>query len=188
MNVIKGLIYQVYTNAAPAAGNALRLTVYEEGNPSSPILASSVVNTGNPASANANDVFVSFTSTLSGQVRVLINNRIDCGSLNPQNITTIANVSGGSNTLDNQSAAGTNTWIGHIHDGTNSGVAFNGTFTGYVGDYNQTETFNETFGGLGTDATCTVSASSAGTSVYSKRHYLLGKIQMNSTRKVVRGG
>ena len=57
MNVIQGLTYQVYTNALPAAGNALRLTVYEEGNPSSPVLASSVLNTGNPVSVNANDVF-----------------------------------------------------------------------------------------------------------------------------------
>src|SRR5262249_45126194 len=69
MNVIKGLTYQVYTNSSPTAANALRLTIYEEGNPSSAILASSVINTGNPG-GNANDVFVQFVSPLSGQVRV----------------------------------------------------------------------------------------------------------------------
>ena len=163
MNVIQGLTYQVYTNALPAAGNALRLTVYEEGNPAGPVLASSVSNTGNPVSGNANDVFVSFTSTFSGQVRVLINNRTDCGSTSPLNITTLANVSGGSNTLDNQATAGANTWIGHIYDGTNAAILFNGSFTGYLGDYTQTETFNETFGAGGSDNLCFSPVTSNGT-------------------------
>lgn len=46
MNVIKGLTYQVYTTNAPSS--ALKMTVYEEGNPTGYVLASSLSNTGNP--------------------------------------------------------------------------------------------------------------------------------------------
>ena len=150
MNVIKGLTYQVYTTESPST--ALQLTVYEEGNSSGPILAHSSSNTGNPGTSNSNDVYLSFTSPLSGQVRILINGRTNCAAT-ISNINTDVNVSGGSNTQDNETAAGTNSWIGHIYDGMNNAVPYTGNFANYLGDTTETEIFNETFGDAG-DANC----------------------------------
>jgi len=146
MNVIKGLTYQVYTTSAPNA--ALKMTVYEEGNPSGSILASSISNTGNPGSTNTNNVYLSFTSPLSGQVRVMISLQSDCSSTTTIGLTVKANVSGGSNTQDDPTGAGTDTWIGHVYDGT--------SFNNYIGYYNvtslsgMTDQFQESFGTGGT--------------------------------------
>ena len=151
MNVIKGLTYEVYTTENPRTSDALKLTVYDES--TGTFVANSESNTGNPTSTDVDDVYLSFTSPISGQVRVLINHRSDCNASTKQDITTYVNVSGGSNSQDDHLAAGTNIWIGHIYDGTN--------FNNYLGYYNQTETFKEGFGTSGAwpdnnndDATC----------------------------------
>ena len=151
MDVIKGLNYQIYTCSAPS--QPLKMVVYEEGNSSGTAIASSYTNSGNPCSTNANNVYLSFTSTISGQLRILINRLTDCADASITGLTVNVNVSGGSNTQDDQNASGTDSWIGHIYDGTN--------FNNYLGYYNQTETFKEGFGTLGTwpdnnndDATC----------------------------------
>ena len=139
LNVIKGLVYQVYTNSSP--GSALKMAVYEEGNTTGPLLASSLSSTG--SGGNANDVYLSFTSPLSGQVRVLINRKSDCSATNITGLTVNVNVSGGNNTQDSRTAAGTNTWIGQVYDSN-----FNyHTFDNYLGYYNiGSETINENFG------------------------------------------
>lgn len=150
MNVIKGLTYQVYTTENP--NTSLKLTVYNES--SQAFVAYSESNTGNPTSTDADDVYLSFTSPVSGQFRVLINSRASCTSTTFTNINTNVNVTGGSNTQDSQTTAGTNTWIGHIYDGTNAGILYNGSFVNYLGYYTQIETFNQTFGGSAGDNTC----------------------------------
>lgn len=184
MNVIKGLTYQVYTCESTNPSNPLKMTVYEEGNLSSPVLAFSASNTGNTCATGANNVFLSFTSTLSGQVRILINRATDCSSTTPADLDLRVNVPSGSNTQDNQYNANTDSWIGHIYDGTNSSVAFDGNFANYLGYYTQSETFNETYGGGGNDTYCFGPVTSDGTNrasvltlTYSVRY------RMNSTRK-----
>jgi hypothetical protein len=77
---------------------------------------------------------------------VLLNNRTIDAASSATNITTIANVTGGSNTLDAQTTAGNNSWIGHLYGWNKSALHSTATFTGFLGDYTQTETFNELFG------------------------------------------
>jgi len=163
MNVIKGLTYQIYTCSSISSSYPVQMTVFEEGIPSGPVLASSQSNAGNTCSSDADGVYLSWTATLSGQVRVLINRRLNCSSTTGSTFTVDVNVSGGSNTQDNQAAVGSDSWIGHIYDGTNSGIAYNGSFANYLGYYTQTETFNETFGGGGNDTYCFGPVNSNGT-------------------------
>ncbi|HSI71310.1 MAG TPA: T9SS type A sorting domain-containing protein [Gillisia sp.] len=83
------------------------------------------------------------------------------------------------NSPDSQTTAGTNSWIGHVYDGTNAGVTFNGNFTNYFGSYPENENFDQIFGG---DNTCFFISSSLGnrsilTETFSVRY------RMNSTKK-----
>ena len=142
MNVIQGLTYQVYTCNTTSPANPLKLVVYKEGAPSDPYIALSYSNAGNPCTSAANNVYVSFTPGFSGQVRILINRKSDCSASTPSGLTVNVNVSDGSNTLDDESAAGSDSWIGHIYDGMD--------FDNYLGYYNQTEAFEESFGSTGT--------------------------------------
>jgi hypothetical protein len=154
MNVVKGLTYEVYTCNSVSPANPLMLTVYKEGAPTDPYIAFSTVNTGNPCSSLTNDVYISFTPAFSGEVRVLVNRKGNPNSASPAGLTIKANVVGGSNTLDDQTLAGSDKWIGHIFDG----MAFNN----YLGYYLPgSETFQESFGTTGTwpnntndDVTC----------------------------------
>jgi len=143
MNVVKGLTYEVYTCNSSAPSNPLMLTVYKEGAPADPYIAFSSVNTGNPCSSFTNDVYVSFIPSFSGEVRVLFNRKGNSSSTSPVGLTIKANVTGGYNTLDDQTMAGTDKWIGHIYDGT--------AFNNYLGYYlTGSESFQESFGTTGT--------------------------------------
>jgi len=160
LNVIKGLSYQIYTCNTPS--QKLKMAIYEEGNASGSVIASSTSNTGNTCNSNVNNVYLSFTSPISGQVRVLINSIADCSDASITGLTVNVNVSGGDNTQDDPNAAGTDSWIGHIYDGA--------SFNNYLGYYSQTETFQESFDTGGTwpdntndDATCFYSINSNGT-------------------------
>jgi hypothetical protein len=125
MNVIKGLTYEIYTCNTTSPANQLMVSVYKEGASSDPAIAFSYSNTGNPCTNVANNVYTSFTPAFSGQVRALINRKGSCSSSLPSGLTVMINVKTGSNTQDDQSAAGTDTWTGHIYDGTNTGISFN---------------------------------------------------------------
>jgi hypothetical protein len=160
MNVIQGINYVVKTCSSPAIGNALQLAVYNESTGAQ--IAWSQSNSGNTC-GNAYDAYLTFTSAYSGQVRVLLNNRGDCSLTIPTGIAVLSDVTGGSNSLDVQTAAATDSWTGHIYDGTNVGVAYNGNFANYLGYYSQTESFNETFGGGGNDTYCFGPVNSNGT-------------------------
>jgi len=135
MNVIKGLTYQIYTNNSPTNANALKMVVYEEGKPSGSALASSFANTGSSV-GNTNDVFLSFTSPLSGQVRVLINSRTNCSLTSITGLKVYAIVSAGSNTQDDPTVAGSDAWIGQVYDGF--------SFNNYIGNYNVTSLSGKT--------------------------------------------
>ena len=142
MNVIKGLAYQIYTTSE--SNVPLKMTVYEEGNPSGSVLASSFSNTGNPGSTNANNVYLSFTSPLSGQIRVMISLQSNCSSQTSAALTIRTNVSEGNNAQDDKNAAGIDSWIGQVYDGI--------SFNNYIGNYNvaglngKPDTFQESFG------------------------------------------
>jgi len=138
MNVVKGLEYQVYSCNSSSPSNQLMVSVYREGAPSDEAIGFSYTNTGNPCSTAANNVFISFIPEFTGQVRVLVNRKGNVRSVTPAGITIKINVSGGSNTIDNQAASGFNSWVGHIYDGNN--------FNTYLGYYSTTEMFQEAFG------------------------------------------
>jgi hypothetical protein len=182
MNVIKGLNYQVYSCNTSSPANQLMLTVYREGAPSEVALGFAYVNTGNPCSTAANNVFISFIPEFSGQVRILINRKGNVRSVTPSGITVKINVSGGKNTLDNQSASGINSWTGHIYDGNN--------FNTYLGYYSTTEIFQETFGSGGVwpnntndDVTCFNFMSAGSTRGSLKVASYSVRYRMNSDRK-----
>ncbi|MBA2498880.1 MAG: hypothetical protein H0V30_04060 [Chitinophagaceae bacterium] len=72
---------------------------------------------------------------------------------------------------DDQGLAGTDTWIGHMYDGTN--------FSSYIGQFTEPETFNQSFGG---SATCfNVVSNSLTRSIYTETFSV--KYRMSSTKK-----
>lgn len=183
LNVIQGITYEVYTCNASSPVNQITFSVYREGSPASPAIAFSYSNTGNPCTSVANNAYVTFTPDFSGQVRVLLNRKYFCSSSQLTGITVMLNVKGGSNTLDNQTAAGSDSWIGHLYEGTNSGIAYNADFSNYLGYYTQTETFNETFGGGTNDVDCFTPVLTAGSSRASLKTITYSvRYRMNSTR------
>jgi hypothetical protein len=183
LNVIQGITYEVYTCNASSPVNQLTLSVYREGSPASPAIAFSYSNTGNPCTSVANNAYVTFIPDFSGQVRVLLNRKYFCSSSQLTGITVMLNVKGGSNTLDNQTAAGSDSWIGHLYEGTNSGIAYDADFSNYLGYYTQTETFNETFGGGTNDVDCFTPILSQGTGRASLKTITYSiRYRMNSTR------
>jgi len=139
VNAVKGITYNIYTSGT--LSQAVKMAVYEEGNSSGSVIASSFSNTGN-TNTNPNNVFLSFTSPISGQVRVLLNALVDCSLTTVSGISAYVTAIAGSNTQDTQTTAGTNSWIGHIYDGS--------AFDNYLGYYPQTETFREQFSSTGT--------------------------------------
>ncbi|MBK7028244.1 MAG: hypothetical protein IPH45_03125 [Bacteroidales bacterium] len=184
LNVIKGITYEVYTCNSTSPNNQITLSVYREGNAADPSIAFSYSNTGNPCTSSANNAYVTFTPEFSGMVRVLINRKYFCTSTQLSGLIVMLNVKGGSNTLDDQSEAGNEDWIGHLYEGTNSGVAYTGNFSNYLGYYAQTETFNETFGGGTNDVDCFAPILSEGTERGSLKTITYSiRYRMNSSRR-----
>ncbi len=84
---------------------------------------------------------------------------------------TMATATFPSISADDQNAAGTNSWIGHVYDGTN--------FNTYYGSYTETETFNELFGG---NTNCfAIASNSTIRSIYTETFSV--RYRMNSTKK-----
>ena len=80
---------------------------------------------------------------------------------------------------DDQNAAGANTWVGHVYDGTNQAIAYNGSFTNYYGHSTELETFDESFGGA---TTCyNIISNSVAQSIYTETFSV--RYRMNSTKK-----
>lgn len=85
--------------------------------------------------------------------------------------STSVTVSPFSNSGDDQNATGTNSWIGHAYDGI--------SFNSYIGQFTESETFNESFGG---NQVCFNVVSNAVTrSIYTETFSV--KFKMNSTKK-----
>src|SRR5665647_3283418 len=84
-------------------------------------------------------------------------------------LTTIT-VSAPGASPDDQNAAGTDSWVGHVYDGTN--------FATYIGNYTQTETFDQSFGG---DNVCfNVTSNSIARSIYTATFSV--RYRMNSSK------
>jgi hypothetical protein len=80
---------------------------------------------------------------------------------------------------DNQSLAGTDSWIGHVYDGTNNGVNYNGNFSNYFGTYNISEAFDELYGG---NTNCfTVTSSLGSRAIYTETYSV--RYRLNSTKR-----
>jgi hypothetical protein len=112
------------------------------------------------ASGGSGATITNWTSTFSGQIKVLLS-RGACVNDNTAGGALTLQLLGGSNTLDSQTVFGTGNWVGHVYNYA-GGVSPGGfpspnplsTTTSpfidanYVGYYNvATETINETFGG-----------------------------------------
>jgi len=123
---------------------------------------------------NTNNVYTTAVLVATTNFWVSKINAAGCEGSRTQVVATYPTAS-----ADNQNLAGTNSWIGHVYDGTNNGVAYNGTFTNYYGSFAEAETFNQSFGG---DANCfSFTSNSIARSIYTDGFSV--RYRMSSTKK-----
>ena len=83
------------------------------------------------------------------------------------------------NSPDSQTSTGTDSWVGHVYDGTNAGVAYSGNFINYYGNYTELETFDQQFGG---NTNCfTISSSLGSRQIYTETYSV--RYRNSSTKK-----
>ncbi|RXP53811.1 T9SS C-terminal target domain-containing protein [Lutibacter sp. HS1-25] len=125
---------------------------------------------------NTDNTFVTPTLGSTTNYWVSITNASGCES--PRTIVTATFPL---NSTDSQITVGNNSWIGHVYDGTNAGIPYNGNFTNYYGSVTELEEFNQTFGGdyncYAINSTSPLGSRSIYTETFSVRY------RMNSTRK-----
>ncbi|WP_264531645.1 T9SS sorting signal type C domain-containing protein [Flavobacterium sp. N502540] len=155
VNVIQGLTYTISATST-STGFRKRITLFNS--------SSTGTNVGT-ARASADDTaatITNWTATFTGVLYVQYNNSGNCNSASTGS-NTQANISvvftGGSNSVDSQSAKGTNSWIGHVYDfsdGSEVPVPPSNAdaFANYLGYFNQVNTvtgsttaFSQGFGG-----------------------------------------
>ena len=106
-----------------------------------------------------------FTGLNSGTYSVTVRDNYLCTA------TSSVSISEPAISPDDQTIAGTNTWTGHLYDGTN--------FNNYYGTFSESETFDQGFGG---NTNCfTVNSSLGSRSVYTETFSV--RYRMNSTRR-----
>jgi hypothetical protein len=106
-----------------------------------------------------------FTGLAAGTYTITVRDNITCTG------TTTATVLSPAPSGDDQTAAGADSWTGHVYDGTN--------FNSYFGHYTEPELFDENFGG---DNNCfTVTSSSQPRSILTAQYSV--RYRMNSTRR-----
>ncbi|MEZ4906844.1 MAG: PA14 domain-containing protein [Saprospiraceae bacterium] len=121
VNVVKGVNYKF--------SNGSGITLYNDAT--------------NTQVAYTSGSSISYTSEFTGILRVY-----SCSFWWPQTITFEA-TNQGSNTEDNQSDCGADSWIGHMYkrmDSNASAPSNANAFTSYVGYFTESETFSENFG------------------------------------------
>ena len=147
VNVVKGFAYSFnYPDTFPAEEN---LTIFNSDNTSN-----ALANVKNGTGAN-----ITWTSTISGLIYVLIS-RGNCNIIkNTFSNNLIVTVDSIGNTQDDQTTFGTGNWVGHVYNWTGTAPpggasptapATSNPFSSanYVGYYNvATESINENFGG-----------------------------------------
>ncbi|NDP22071.1 MAG: T9SS type A sorting domain-containing protein [Paludibacter sp.] len=125
------------------------------------------LNGGTPQAGNV------FTNLSAGSYIVVVTDNLG------RKASSTLTVSSPSVSTDNQNLAGSNNWIGHVYDGTNQSILYNGSFTNYFGTSTETETFDESFGGA---TNCYSITSSLGSrSIYTETFSV--RYRMNSTKK-----
>ena len=106
-----------------------------------------------------------FTSLAAGTYTLNVQTSAGCIASTSVTVNTYAT------STDDQNATATDSWVGHMYDGTN--------FQNYIGHFTEAESFNELFGG---DYTCfSVVSNSMPSSIYTETFSV--KYRMNSTRK-----
>ena len=106
-----------------------------------------------------------FTGLQAGNYTITVRDAVNCLASTSVSVTTPA-ISG-----DDQNAAGTNVWKGHLYDGTN--------FNSYMGHFDEAELFDQDFGG---NLNCfQVNSGASVRSVYTETFSV--RYRMNSTRK-----
>ncbi|MBZ4035596.1 T9SS sorting signal type C domain-containing protein [Flavobacterium sp. 17A] len=138
LNVIKGFNYTF------AVGNAFsgneNLTLFN---------AATNVNFGSAGySSGGSGTNLSWTSTISGQIKVLLTNGT-CSTNGSGNRALTITLNSLGNTQETQNETASNTWVGHIYNaGGSTPEPF--SLANYAGYYNvSSETINENFGGDG---------------------------------------
>ena len=115
--------------------------------------------------AGAYQASATFTGLAAGTYTLNVKTNAGCIASTPVTVSDFATAT------DDQTVAGNNTWIGHMYDGT--------TFNNYIGQFTETENFNESFGG---SAVCfNVVSNSVTRSIYTETYSV--KFRMNSTKK-----
>ncbi|URM37711.1 T9SS sorting signal type C domain-containing protein [Flavobacterium anhuiense] len=153
VNVIQGLTYTI--NAASNQSFRKRITLYNATSTGTTIGSAD-------ASNNNGDATINWTATFTGTLYVRVNNRTSCTSTAGNNSTITVSYTGGNNIFDlpNANAEGTNSWIAHVYDFSDSANvnplsdtdAFtNGSYLGYFLQSNtvtgNTTSFSQDYGG-----------------------------------------
>lgn len=129
----------------------------------------SASNGGTVLKTSTNNTDNTFTTAVLGATTnywVSILNAGGCESSRTQVTATFPTASTG-----NQNDAGTNSWIGHVYDGT--------AFNTYYGRYTESETFDQNFGG---NTNCfSITSNSVARSIYTETFSV--RYRMNSTKK-----
>ena len=134
LNVIQGLQYRIATTASDI-GLVKKITLYNNAAPVTALSSTSASSTTSSASLD-------WTASFTGVLRIEFT-ATNCQT-NANTDTLTATFIGGTNTVDNSNLAGTNSWIGHVYDFSNTSVAVPPTdanaFANYLGSFTQSNT------------------------------------------------
>lgn len=135
VNVIEGLSYTISMFNYDSSYKK-RISIYDSNNTGTTL-------TYNDAVVNQDQAVINWTAAFTGTVHIQYNDASNCFLKGGKTVAIKVMNTGGSNTADLQTAAGTNSWIGHIYDFAQSvGVppADNDTFANYLGYFLQPNT------------------------------------------------
>ncbi|MEM0575237.1 T9SS sorting signal type C domain-containing protein [Flavobacterium polysaccharolyticum] len=187
LNVIQGLQYRIATSASDI-GLVKKITLYNNASPVTGLGSSSASSTTSSASLD-------WTASFTGVLRIEFT-ATNCQT-NANTDTVTATFIGGSNTVDNANAAGTNSWIGHVYDFSNDldivpmPPSDANAFANYLGNFTQTNTVSGSTISLapnyGGDNTC-YSFTAGGTTHSFRTDTFAVRYRMNTTAAVYPAG
>ncbi|MEM0575236.1 T9SS sorting signal type C domain-containing protein [Flavobacterium polysaccharolyticum] len=184
VNVVSGIQYRIATTTTDR-GFIKRLTLF---NGSSTTTALATAN----ATATNTAATIDWTATFTGVLYVVFNTANCQTSTQTDDIT--ASYIGGGNNVDSQTAAGTNSWIGHVYNFLDSipfgaagtpGPSDSDAFSSYIGYFAQNNTvsgstisFNNGYGG--TETCFNVTAGGTTQTVYTETFSVRYRMQTTS--------
>ncbi|URC13507.1 T9SS sorting signal type C domain-containing protein [Flavobacterium sp. B183] len=152
VNVIQGLTYTI-SATTNSTGFIKRITLFNGSNTSS-YIGSAVAGGNNSAATLTN-----WQATFTGILHVRYTNDSNCSTTSGTASDVSVIFTGGSNSVDSQTAQGTNSWIGHVYDFSNGSEvpvppSNADAFANYLGSFTQANTitgsttaFSQGFGG-----------------------------------------